>query len=145
MNWRLAKYGVPTGKATMAQAVKYVTGFASLIVLLIVAVLLVTIDGQLNRWIILMSSTLVTVMIAVTIGGIYLMSNPPRMHRVAQRISRGCNKIVRKLTFGQVQQVIKPSKVVEFLDDMSDDYESMMRDKRVLLQPFLWGLFFTSG
>lgn len=144
MNWRLAKYGVPTGKATMAQAVKYVAGFASLIVLLIVAVLLVTIDGQLNRWIILMSSTLVTVMIAVTIGGIYLMSNPPRMHRVAQRISRGCNKIVRKLTFGQVEQVIKPSKVVEFLDDMSDDYESMMRDKRVLLQPFLWGLFFTA-
>lgn len=143
MNWRLARYGVPIGRATMAQVLRYVAGFASLIALLAIAVLVVTIDGHLNRWIILMSSTLVTVMVFVTIGGMYLMGDPQRMHRVAQRISRFCNKIVRKVTFGRVEQVIKPSKLVEFLDDMSDDYQSMMRDKRVLLQPFLWGLFFT--
>lgn len=144
MNWRLAKFGVSTGKATMAQGVRYVTGFASLIVLLILAVVLVTIDGQLNRWIILMSSTLVTVMIFATLAGVYLMSDPARMHRIAGRIARGCNKIVRKVTFGQVEQVIKPTRLVEFLDDMSDDYQGMIRDKRVLLQPFLWGLFFTA-
>lgn len=144
MNWRLGKFGVSTGKSTMAQAVRYVAGFAGLITLLIVAVVLVTIDGHINRWIILMSSTLVTAMILVTLAGVYLMSNPGRMHRVAHRLARACNRIVRKISFGRFEQVIKPKKLVEFLDDMSDDYQSLMRDKRVLLQPYFWGLFFTA-
>ena len=64
MNWRLGKYGVSTGKATMAQGVRYVSGFAAMVTLLMVAVFWVTMDGTVNRWIILMSSMLVTLMIA---------------------------------------------------------------------------------
>ena len=144
MNWRLSRFGVPGGKATMAQAVRYVTGFAAMVSLLIVAVLLVTIDGTVNRWIILMSSSLVSVMIFVTIGLVYLFSNEQRMHRIARVLSRFFNNLVSKATFGRVKEVIKPATLVIFLDDMQDDYVALMRDKRVLLRPFLWGLFFTA-
>ncbi len=144
MNWRLGKFGVPTGKATMAQAVRYVTGFAAMVSLLIIAVLLVTIDGTVNRWIILMSSTLVSLMIIVTMFLVFLFSNEARMHRVARVIAGLCNNITRRVTFGRVEQVIKATDLVEFLDDMHDDYVALMRDKRVLIQPFLWGVFFTA-
>ena len=30
-----------------------------------------------------------------------------------------------------------------FLDDLHDDFKSLMRDKRILWQPFLWGILFT--
>lgn len=144
MNWRLGKFGVPGGKATMAQAVRYVTGFAAMVVLLVISVVVVTVDGTVNRWIILMSSTLVSVMIFVTMLLVFLFNNEVRMHRFARTIARACNMIVRRVTFGKVDAVIKPHDLVKFLDDMQDDYVAVMRDKRVLIKPFLWGLFFTA-
>lgn len=143
MNWRLHKLGVSSGRATMAQAVRYATGFAAIVTLLIIAVFVVTIDGTVNRWIILMSSALVTVMIVSTMGCIFLFSSTTRMHRVASWVTRTANAIVRRLTFGKVAKIVKSTTVVEFLDDLHDDYVGLMRDKRILLQPYLWGLFFT--
>lgn len=143
MNWRLGKYGVPSGRATMAQVVRYVAGFAALVVLLVVAVVMVTIDGTVNRWIILMSSSLVSIMIFLTMGLIFLFNNEVRMHRVARVIARSCNGIVRRVTLGRVREVITSVKLVNFLDDMQDDYVALRRDKRVLIQPFFWGVFFT--
>ncbi|MGB4762710.1 MAG: lysylphosphatidylglycerol synthase transmembrane domain-containing protein [Candidatus Saccharimonas sp.] len=144
MNWRLGKIGVTAGKATMAQVVRYVAGFASLVVLLAAAVLLVTIDGTVNRWIILMSSVLVTAMIVVTLSCVFLMSSITRMQRFARVVSRIVNAIVRRVTFGKVASVLSAKRVHEFLEDMHDDYVGLMRDKRVLWQPFLWGVFFTA-
>jgi uncharacterized protein (TIRG00374 family) len=144
MNWRLGKYGVHSGKATMAQAVRYVVGFAAMITLLIVSVILVTIDGGINRWIILMSSTLVGVMIAVTFAGVYLMKSVTRMEKFAHAVARVCNAIVRKVTLGKISRAITAVAIEEFLREMQDDFDGMMRDKRVLVKPYLWGLFFTA-
>ena len=143
MNWRLHKLGVSVGKATMAQGIRYVAGFAALVTLLIVAVFVVTIDGSINRWIILMSSTLVTLMIIVTLLCMYVFSSSARLHKMADAVARFVNMFVRKVTLGRVRTVIRKAALVDFLDDMHDDYVSMMRDKRILLQPYLWGLFFT--
>lgn len=144
MNWRLGKYGVPIGKATMAQAVRYVAGFASMVTLLVISVFIVTLDGTVNRWIILMSSMLVTIMIIVTLLCVFLMSNVTRTERFAQWVARVVNGVVRRVTFGKVPSVLGVKQLATFLEDMHDDYQGMMRDKRVLLQPFLWGLFFTA-
>lgn len=144
MNWRLGKYGVSTGKATMAQVVRYVAGFASMVTLLVLAVFLVTIDGTVNRWIILMSSALVSVMIIVTLLGMFLMSNVTRTERFANWVARGVNGLVRRVTLGKIRSVLGAGQITAFLNDMHDDYSGLMRDKRVLVQPFLWGLFFTA-
>lgn len=144
MNWRLGKFGVSTGKATMAQAVRYVSGFAAMVTLLMAAVFWVTIDGTVNRWIILMSSTLVFLMISVIVLGIFMFSSVTRMHKMASSITGLYNRVVRKVTFGRVAHSIAASTVVTFLDDMHGDYVAIMRDKRLLLQSYMWGLFFTA-
>lgn len=144
MNWRLGKFGVPTGKATMAQAVRYVSGFASMVTLLMVAVFWVTVDGTVNRWIILMSSTLVSLMIIVVLLGIYVFSSVTRMHRVVGSVARFLNRVIKRVTFGRIPHAIVASIVVELLDDMHSDYLAIMRDKRLLIRPYLWGLFFTA-
>ncbi len=143
VNWRLGKFGVSTGKATMAQGVKYVVGFAALATLLALAVLLVTVDGNINRWTILMSSTLVFLMVMTTMIGIYLIRSPKRMHLFAKFFSRRVNALVRKVTLGRKKRILSPKKVEEFLDDIHDDYLDLVRDKRALQRPYLWGLLFT--
>ena len=144
MNWRLGKFGVSAGKATMAQGVRYVTGFAAMAALLVAAMFWVTLDNGVNRWLILMSSTLVSVMIIAVVLLIALFSNVARMHRIVGRIVRGINKLIAKVTIGKLKHAISPTKTVAFLDDIYDDYRGLMRDKRLLIKPFLWGLFFTA-
>ena len=68
-NWRLRKYGVSTGRATMAQMVRYVMGFVAVVLFLAVAVVIVTIDSGVNRWIILMSGGLVFCLTMITATG----------------------------------------------------------------------------
>jgi len=142
-NWRMAKLGVTTSRATMAQAVRYAAGFAATTTLLALSVLMVTIDGDINRWIILMSSVLVFVMIVATVGFIYVVSSPSRMHRVSAWCEKWVNRIVRKITRGKVSHIVDGTKLTAFLDDMHDDYLSLSKDKRILIQPYLWGLAFT--
>ncbi|MET0980387.1 MAG: lysylphosphatidylglycerol synthase transmembrane domain-containing protein [Candidatus Saccharimonadales bacterium] len=143
MTWRLAGYGVTPGRSAMAQVVRYSMGFAAFIALLFVAVFIVTIDGGINRWIILVSSTLVTGMVGVVIAAVYIMGSKKRMTWFAGKTVRVVNKIVRKITFGRKQRVLSTQKVNDFFDELHKDYLALRADKRVLVQPFIWGLVFT--
>ncbi len=145
MNWRLGKFGIKPGKATMAQAVRYIVGFAAMVTLLIVSVLLVTIDGTVNRWIILMSSALVTTMIVVTFVGIYLMRSVTRISKFSHKLARVANNFISRLTFGKVTHVVYANAIEGFLDEMHEDFVAISKDRRVLIKPYLWGLFFTSA
>lgn len=143
MGWRLGKYGVSAGRATMAQVVRYAMAFVAFIGMLSLAVLAVTIDGNINRWIILVSSTLVSIMLAVIVGGIYLMSSHKRMTSFANWIVRVGNKVVRKVTFGRKQNVLHRQTIEKFFEEMHHDYDAMSKDKRVLIKPLLWGVVYT--
>lgn len=145
MTWRLSKYGVPSGRAAMAQVVKFAMGFLAFIALLAVAVLAVTIDGSINRWIILVSSTMVAGMIAAMVLGGYLLNSNVRTERFADRVVRTVNRIVRRLTFGKRHSILKSNETQRFFAEMHHDYVALKADKAILLRPFLWGLVFTAA
>ena len=144
MTWRLSKLGVTAGRATMAQVVRFAMGFASFAFLLAIAVLIVTIDGNLNRWIILVSASLVMFMAVVTVGGVYLISNRKRIDKFATWITRTANRLVWRLTRGKKRVVLRAEQVEAFFDDMHTDFMALMKDKRMLIKPFLWGVLFTA-
>ncbi len=142
-SWRLGKLGVSPSRATMAQAVRYAAGFAVFVVLLAVSVVAVTLDGNINRWIILISSTLVTVMAATTIAGMYLIRSQARIHTWVRNITTRINRLYHRLTGGRKRQLLDARKITYFCMDMHDDYRELTADRRQLLRPFLWGLVFT--
>lgn len=143
MSWRLNKLGISTGKATMAQAVRFAAGYAAFITLLAISVLLVTIDGDINRWIILISCTLVTVMVSATVGVIYLVKSNKRIERFSKKFSSITNRLVRRITRRKANKLLDEEKMLEFFKDMHDDYLELEKDRKVLIKPYLWGLFFT--
>lgn len=143
MSWRLGKYGVSSGRATMAQVVRYAMGFAAFIALLAVAVLLVTVDGGINRWIILMSSTLVSTMVGAIFGAIFLLGSQKRIEKFSAWLSRLINMVVKKITFGRKRRVVTQPQMAAFFEEMHHDYLALKKDKRILTKPFLWGLVFT--
>lgn len=143
MGWRLGGYGVTPGRSTIAQVVRYAMSFVAYIALLLVAVLIVTIDGSVNRWIILVSSALATVMIGVIVLAMFVLSSPKRMTRSANWMVRVGNNAIRKVTFGRKHDTLQYDRVNTFFDDMHHDYIALRADKKILVTPFLWGLLFT--
>lgn len=143
MTWRLGKYGVPSGRAAMAQVVRFAMGFVAFIALLVVAVLAVTIDGNINRWIILVSSTMVAAMVTAMLLGVYLFNSERRTEQFAGWVTRTTNKWVRRATFGRHRKVLDQASTLAFFREMHHDYVALREDKAILLRPFLWGLVFT--
>jgi len=143
MTWRLGKFGVSPGRAASAQMVRYVAGFIATAIVIPFCVLLVTIDGSINRWIILVSSMIVLFMLAAIVGMVYLVSSRVRMRQFATWFSRSVNKLVRTLTRGRKRVVMHEEKVLSFFEEIHDDYLELQRDRRVLIRPIIWGLLFT--
>lgn len=143
MNWRLGKFGISPGRASMAQAVRFVVGFIAYLLLLGVAVIIVTIDGTVNRWVILVSSLLVFVMVAFVVLIVYLVNSRRRIEGFARKIAGLGNAVVRKITFGRVKEPIAVKKLERSLVEMHEDYLEIKRNKKVLIRPFIWALVFT--
>lgn len=142
LNWRMSKLGVPIARATMAQAVRYVAGFMAATVMLGVALIVVTMDGTVNRLIILMSALLVILMMAGTFGLYFLVSNRRRAEKIASWTTRVANATVRKVTFGRKTTVLNFNKVNSYFGELHDDYLELSRDKKLLFRPFLWGILY---
>jgi uncharacterized protein (TIRG00374 family) len=143
MTWRLGKFGVSAGRATMSQVVRFAAQFAAFIVLIALAVIAVTVDGNINRWIILVSSTLVSFMIGAIIGCIYLISSTRRIEKFGNWLTRTVNRVVRRATFGRYHMLLDRDRVEAFFIEMHHDYVALRQDKGMLMKPFLWGLVFT--
>lgn len=139
-NWRLSKIGVQSSKVTMAQVVRFSMSMLAYTAMIMLAVLMVTIDGSVNRWIILVSSTLATGMLALIIGLMYLMGGQGRMKNFASISSRLINKMAKKISFGKISRVVVAENVEKHLQELHEDYDGLMRDKKLLLKPFLWGV-----
>lgn len=145
MGWRLKQYGITPGRATMAQVVRYTMSFVAFIVLLAISVLVVTIDGEVNRWIILVSATLVTVTVVGLMAVMFILGSQKRMRKFSKWIVWVGNTIIRKVTFGRRSRVLATAPIYNFFDELHDDYLALRREKKVLWKPFLWGLVFVMG
>ncbi len=145
ITWRLGKKGVSPGKAASAQVVRYVAGFVAAAILIAVSVLVVTLDGNINRWIILVSCGIVTFMILSTIGLIFVVSSRSRMRGFAGWVARVANGVTRKITRGKKRTLVHENKVYAFFEDIHDDYIELRKDYRVLVKPILWAIAFTTA
>lgn len=143
VTWRLVKLGVSPAKAAMAQVVRFTMGFAAFFVLLAISVLLITLDGEINRWIILVSSGLVTLMLIGAALLIYVVSSQQRLIRTANWVTKQINRLTRKFTRGRKRVLVREDTIEGVMTEISEDYHDLKRDKKLLKQPFVWGVIFT--
>ena len=145
MTWRLGKYGVSPGRATMSQIVRYVAGFLAFLTLLLISVVLITLDSGVDRFIILVSSVLASTIVCFMIFGIYILSSSLRLEGFARWSTRAINSSVRRLTFGKKKHTVDLSKVQQFFSDIHKDYIELRADKGLLLKPYLWGILYNAA
>ncbi|QHN42557.1 flippase-like domain-containing protein [Candidatus Mycosynbacter amalyticus] len=142
MGWRLKHYGVSASRSTAAQLVRMVSAFLSFGILLLLAIVLMAIDGNINRWVVGSSIGLVVIMGGAMLLVMYLLNHKERVGGFARRLTSLVNTTVRLATFGRVGPVMKEDAIRAFFEEVRDDYTFIRKNLRVLVVPFLWGLVF---
>lgn len=137
-SWLLSRYGVSSGRATMAQIIRYVLTFVSFIVLLVVALAALIIDHNIDRTMLLLSLMLVVLAVGGTALGIYLVSNKRRIDRFADWLTGLVNRVKAKFT--QKGKQLDAGVLRAFFGDIHEDYLGIAREKKILFVPFIWSL-----
>jgi uncharacterized protein (TIRG00374 family) len=143
LSWRLGHLGIGAGRATMAQVVRHTMQFVAFSVLLLISLFAVTLDGTINRWIILASALLLGIVLFAIFSIIYLLSSKRRIDKFAAWVYRTIDLVVRRVTFGRRSKVVEQNAILTFLDDMHRDFLELRHDKKLLIKPFFWGILYT--
>ncbi len=145
LTWRLGHLGVSPGRAAMAQVVRHAAGFIAFAALLLVALFAVTLDGELNRWIILASAGMFGAITLTILLAIYLFSSKRRIDSFAAWVYSTLNLVTRRVTFGRKRKLIRLDVIEHFLNDMHHDFLELRLDKKLLKKPFIWGIIYAIG
>lgn len=144
--WRLRKLGVNKTHAMMSQLVDATVGFVSIIPLLLAAVVWVSITNQANGTMVMLSVGFSVGLLLVILFGSFLVSSQKLMVSFGVFLAKTINKAVQVLSFGRYKkQVLHPKKMEEFFLALNGDYERLMKEKKVLKQPLIWGLLWTTA
>lgn len=139
-SWLLSRHGVSSGRAIMAQIVRFALTFLSFVLLLLVALTVLIIDHSVDRVTILLSLLLAVLAVGATIGGMYLLGSKKRLDAFAAWLTRSVNRIVRRVTRGKKRSILKETAITTFFVDIHDDFLAIRRDKKILTKPFLWAI-----
>lgn len=141
MTWRLSKLGVSSGRATLAQFVKFAAMFMSYAGLLVVSAVLVTIDSGVQRTTILAASGMVTAVVVGTLFSMYILGDKHRLEKLAKFMDNMFNTRIKRW-FKLQKDIVKTDTITQFFDDLHDDYVELRRRPRYLLRPLAWGMVF---
>lgn len=137
----LHKHGVSTARSTMAQVIRHVLTFLSFVILLVISVALLAIDEKVNRYVIGSTFLLVVGALALTWFIIFIFDSSGRMKNVALWIYKITNKTASFVTRGKKADVLKLSTVENYFQEVHKDYKLILKEKSVLIKPFLWSVF----
>lgn len=140
LGWVLGRHGVRAGRATMSQVVRFVLTFVSFVLILIAAIILLLIDHQINRLIILLATGIVVMCVGVIFGAIYVIGSKRRLEKFSNWLTRLVNSVVRRVTRGKKVAILKAELLLGFFGDLHQDYLAIRKDARILIRPFIWAI-----
>ncbi|NCU40316.1 flippase-like domain-containing protein [Candidatus Saccharibacteria bacterium] len=141
MTWRLNKLGVSSGRATLAQFVKFAAMFIAYAGLLVVATILVTVDVGVQRTTILAASGMVTAVVLGTLLSMCLLGDRSRLKKL-ELVMDSLLNIKIKRWFRLKKDIVKTNTITEFFDDLHSDYMELRGHPKYLLRPLGWGVIF---
>lgn len=141
MAWRLKHIGVGAGRATLAQAVRVVATFAAFLVLLLISLIVITLDGGINRLTILVTSGLASTIVFGTLFLMYVLNSRTRLSSFSRFLTNAVNKFGRKFLRRSVP-LVKAETVAYFFTELHDDYLMLKKEPRLLIRPMLWGVVY---
>lgn len=138
-SFRMRRYGITTGQATLVQTMKFGFLFISFEILLIVGLLMLALGGQANNLTILISGSLSTLLVVGTLVVAYIIGSERRINNFFTFITKILNRIIHYFR-PHHPETINISRVKNLLLDLHENYNLLKSDYRALRAPLINGL-----
>lgn len=134
---RMRSLGIPASKATLTQVMRHTLTFISFIFYMFVALLLVTFVGDASRFIVLVSSSVISLILVGTVLVIYIISSSTRIRKFTAFLPRVVNYVSRKVLRSRAPR-INIERIENLFEQLHKDFEVVKRDWRALRRPLFW-------
>jgi uncharacterized protein (TIRG00374 family) len=128
LSWALSPSKISASKAAMAQLISYLLCYASMIVLLVVAVLSLVIEQKAGIPIIMISIVLIAAIVGLLSAVIYAINNRRRITKISNWLATITNRTASSAVFQN------------FFERVHQNYNEIRRNKKILVRPFAWSL-----
>jgi uncharacterized protein (TIRG00374 family) len=138
--WVLSRHKVSVSRSTMAQIIRFTLTFLSFVLLLIIAMIILTFDGQIDKVTVLVGGALAVIAVGATLFGIWLIKSLPRLRKFSAWLTKVSNGFITWITRGNKKDIVQPKVLLEFFDGLHHDYTAIRHDRRILIVPFIWAI-----
>ncbi len=146
ITWRLKPFGATAGQSSFMYVLRYLITICANQLQTIVAIVVLLLMGGVpaaGSWVIWITALLSVGIIAGIALLIIIASGKSRIEWFGKNVTKLCNFVVRKVTFGRHPEVIKKAVVDKYLNDIHDDLMTARRNKKILIRPILWGIVYS--
>jgi len=136
---RMRDANVPASKSTVVQLAKFVFVFVSFQILLGVALILLAIGGNVNRFTILVAGSLFTLLLVGSIGLAFVISSKTRINSFFTYITRFVNRIIHMFR-PRYPETISIEKAHRAFDELHHNYALLKSNIGALKKPLFFAL-----
>ena len=126
-------------KATLIQVMKHGLIFLSFEVLLIVAMILLALDGKANGLTIMVGTAISTLLLVGTLLFVYVVGSKARINQFFTAVVKFLNGFINLFRKG-THETINVSKARDVFDDFHDNYKLLRNSMPQLKAPFYWAI-----
>lgn len=134
---RLKKNGVSVAKATAAHMLKLIMIFLSFELLIVLGVVALAVRGHMNNLILLIAASLVTSLVILTFGMMFIIGSKQRIAGFFSYISTQLNRFIHMFRRAH-PETIKIDRVRTLFEEMHEYYVQFSSDWRQLAKPLFW-------
>jgi uncharacterized membrane protein YbhN (UPF0104 family) len=142
MAWRLRKFGVTAGQATMMQILRYGIAVVTTVNQMLLAIIILGASGILHGFWFWASLLICLAMDAAVAIILVIISKRSRIDWAVNFLAKAINAIINCILFWKKQPIvlIKAEKLETFLNDLHHDFAEIRRTPKLIRGPFLWGM-----
>lgn len=136
---RMRDAQVPASKSTVVQIAKFIFIFASFQILLGLALLMLAFGGNVNRFTILVTTSLFTLLLVGSLGLAFVIGSKKRINSFFTYVTRVINRIIH-IFRPKYPETINIEKAKRTFDDLHDHYQQLKADPGALKKPLIYAL-----
>lgn len=143
--WRLKSFKITPGQVSFIHVLRYAisalaNSLQTWVALAIVLIMGSTIPG--GEWALWVGAAVAGGIMTVILVAFLIVRSQKTVDKFADWASKTVNHFVRWITRGKKRVVLHEDKVNEFFSDLRGDYLAIMRNKKILIKPVVWGFLY---
>lgn len=136
---RMKDKGISTAQSSLVQLMRFILVFISFQVFLLLALIMLSFSGYVNRFVLLVGGSLFTLVLVGTILIAYIIGSEERINNFFGFITKALNRVIHVVR-PKHPETINTARAREMFEELHSNYALIKADYKALKWPLIWSL-----